>query len=420
MPTRRGNASPREPWWRSDESDSSYDGASFYEPRVPTADGRRAAGRPGRVGRRHSHDGDLELGERLTLPSIPRMPSMDRRGDESDAPRIPDYSAQVPLREPSIMVPGKDSGKFATAKRTDRVPAVRDAHRASTGRYPARSAGDDWEAAEQWQSARGWDEPVPERALAPMLTGGAPPSRPLVRPPVLPPRRRRMGAGIRYLLVLVAAIVALTTTFAATGQLGAVFAAFNANATSKHVQVVAEQVHPITSLLHPEQFDSTAQFNSYGGASCSPTVLAEVLTAWGVPNATIGHMIDDLGSYLSPSDGLLDQQGFQVVAAKYGFRADISWHLTYNQMLYLANTLGIPVIVNFRACSGYYYDLCGGHFLVVTRGDQNGVNVVDSSEYYMKYLGRSTFDNLWYWRGDGTAMTVVIVPQSYQYTLPNV
>jgi hypothetical protein len=105
-------------------------------------------------------------------------------------------------------------------------------------------------------------------------------------------------------------------------------------------------------------------------------------------------MIDDLGpQYLSPAWGLLDQQGFEVVAAKHNLRADISWHLTYNQILYLTNVLGLPVIVNFRRTYGYYF---------------------------IKSLTRDVFDGLWQWRGDGTAMTVVIVPKDYQYTLPPV
>ena len=134
----------------------------------------------------------------------------------------------------------------------------------------------------------------------------------------------------------------------------------------------------------------------------------------------IAISIDDLGADLSPYAGLLTQDGFQVVAAKHNLRADISWNLTYNQVLYLANSLGIPVIVNFRRDYGYYHYFAGGHFLVVTGGDQQGVSIVDSSEYFIKYLPHDVFDGLWQWRGDGSAMTVVIVPADFHYTLPNV
>src|SRR5262249_6382411 len=148
-----------------------------------------------------------------------------------------------------------------------------------------------------------------------------------------------------------------------------------------HLGIVAK-VRPLTSLLVPRQYDSKAQFATYSGAACSPTSMAEVLTAWGVPSATIGHLIDALGPHLSPVKGLLDQGGFEVAAARYHYRADISWSLTYNQVLYLSNTLSIPVIVNVRRDHGYYRYLAGGHFLVVTGGDRRGVRIVDSSEYY--------------------------------------
>jgi hypothetical protein len=130
-------------------------------------------------------------------------------------------------------------------------------------------------------------------------------------------------------------------------------------------------------------------------------------------------MIDDLGPDLSPYGGLLTQDGFEVVAAKHNMRADVSWSMTYDQMLYLTNVLGIPVIVNFRRAYGYYHFFDGGHFLAVTGGDANGVTIVDSSEYYIKYLPRDTFDGLWQWKGDGSAMTVVMVPEGFQYTLPH-
>jgi hypothetical protein len=231
-------------------------------------------------------------------------------------------------------------------------------------------------------------------------------------------RARSRWWTVRYLLAVIAAVAALFTTFTAAGQPADAHPGFQASASSKRLEIVAQEVRPLTSLLHPEQYDSKAQFDLYSGAACSPSVLAEVLTAWGVPHATIGQMIDDLGSYLSPYDGLLDQQGFEAAAAKHNMRADISWHLTYDQILYLTNVLGIPVIVNFRRDYGYYHYFAGGHFLAVTGGDENGLTIVDSSEYFIKYLPHDVFDGLWQWRGDGTAMTVVVVPQAYQYTLP--
>jgi hypothetical protein len=86
--------------------------------------------------------------------------------------------------------------------------------------------------------------------------------------------------------------------------------------------------------------------------------------------------------------------------------------LTYDQMRYLTNTLGIPVIVNVRISYGYYHFFSGGHFLVMTYGDDQGLRLVDSSEYYLKYLPIDVFRSMF------TGRTAVIVPKDFQYTLP--
>ena len=94
-------------------------------------------------------------------------------------------------------------------------------------------------------------------------------------------------------------------------------------------------------------------------------------------------------------------------------RADISTTLTNNQMLYITNQLGLPLIVNVRISYGYYHFLAGGHFLIVTGGDSQGLRIVDSSEYYIHYLPWSVFDSMF------THHEVLIVPKSYTYTLPS-
>jgi hypothetical protein len=425
MPARRGHANPRDPRRRSEATYDEYDASEFDDDRgfVPSTGHSSAHGARGR-GRPRMPDGDEPFEPRLTLPSVPRMGG---QGDSRRATtaRMPAYVDQVPLREPSVLVPGKDSGKFASTRRIGRAPSVGEYDRARLRGARQDDAADDWDAAEAWQASHGWDElehAQTQRALAPALARYqrqvAPMRRVGAATHALAKRARSRWWTMRYLLAVIAAVAALFTTFTAAGQPADAHPGFQASASSKRLEIVAQEVRPLTSLLHPEQYDSTAQFNLYGGAACSPSVLAEVLTAWGVPHATIGQMIDDLGSYLSPYDGLLDQQGFEAAAAKHNMRADISWHLTYDQILYLTNVLGIPVIVNFRRDYGYYHYFAGGHFLVVTGGDENGLTIVDSSEYFIKYLPHDVFDGLWQWRGDGTAMTVVVVPQAYQYTLP--
>jgi hypothetical protein len=281
--------------------------------------------------------------------------------------------------------------------------------------------GSGWETTDTWSEEDGWGDearlPVP--ALAAYTQHPAVAHRALVPTRALLRRARSPWSLARVALAVVAIGLTLGTTFRAAGEPSQPFQAFQAALGSDNLQDIAGRVQPLTSLLRPDQYDSTDQFNAYSPAACSPSVLAEVLAAWGVPHATIGQMIDDLGGDLSPYWGLLTQDGFEVVAAKYHMRADISWHVTYNQMLYLTNALSLPVIVNFRRDYGYYHYFAGGHFLVVTGGDQQGVRIVDSSEYFIKYLPQDVFDGLWQWRGDGTAMTVVIVPEDYQYTLPS-
>ncbi|MFI5274846.1 MAG: hypothetical protein ACHQ4H_17585, partial [Ktedonobacterales bacterium] len=65
-----------------------------------------------------------------------------------------------------------------------------------------------------------------------------------------------------------------------------------------------------------------------------------------------------------------------------------------------------------RISYGYYHYFDTGHFLVMTGGDDQGVAIVDSSEYYLHYLPLGVFSSMF------TGMTTVIVPKAYQYTVP--
>lgn len=175
------------------------------------------------------------------------------------------------------------------------------------------------------------------------------------------------------------------------------------------------RVRPMTQMRRVDLYDSRAQFDQWAGAACSAATLAEILTAYGLPHMTIGRMIRELGPDISPSWGLLNYNAFNKVAARYGLRADVYLEnnpLTYKQMLYLTNTLGIPVVVNMRATTGYYRFLSGGHILVMTGGDYSTIRLTDSSLYYMKYLPLGTYNQM------ARSRNVVIVPKGYHYTLP--
>lgn len=220
-------------------------------------------------------------------------------------------------------------------------------------------------------------------------------------------------AMTRTALVLVAMVLALIVSLTAAGDPGFAPPTIRAGASAGASASVATKVQPIIQLLRCDQYDSMQQCQDFGDAACSAATTTEVLTAWGVPKITIGRVIDEMGSDISMYGGLLTHAGFGLVAAKHGFRADLSSSLTYNQMLYITNTLGIPLIVDVRISYGYYRFLAGGHFLVMTGGDQNGVSIVDSSTYYIHYLPKDIFYSMF------TGQTTLLVPANYQYTLPS-
>ena len=96
-------------------------------------------------------------------------------------------------------------------------------------------------------------------------------------------------------------------------------------------------------------------------------------------------------------------------------RADVNLSdnpLSYKQMLYLTNNLGVPVVVNMRATTGYYHYLSGGHILVMTGGDSRTIHLADSSLYFMKSLPLGTYNQM------ARPRNVVIVPKDFHYTLP--
>ena len=175
---------------------------------------------------------------------------------------------------------------------------------------------------------------------------------------------------------------------------------------------IVSLVRPETQGKRPDLYDNYQQFSDWWDAACSAAVTSEIMTAYGVPNATIGHMIDEMTPDISLYGGLLSYHGFTRAAQKNGFRADFYTTLTNNQMLYITNQLGLPLIVNVHIDYGYYHFFSGGHFLVVVGGDAQGVQIVDSSEYYIHYLPWDVFNSMF------THHEVLLVPKTYTYNLP--
>src|SRR5262249_14526394 len=155
---------------------------------------------------------------------------------------------------------------------------------------------------------------------------------------------RRAGSPwnvVRAICAVTAIVVTMWTGLTIVGEPSQPLMSFETNVGAASAGKVNAQVQPLTQMRRPDQYDSTAQFNTWSGASCSTAATAEVLTAWGVPKMTIGRAIDEMGSYISPNAGLLSMvDGFQQVAAKHGFRGDFSSNLSYSDILYITNSLG--------------------------------------------------------------------------------
>jgi hypothetical protein len=375
---------------------------------------------------------DLSRGgpPRLTLPSMPMVPAAppktrDDTGSRRTllaatgrrralrAPSEPDY--EDPAAERDIY---EDTPDYSGGRRRERTTA-RPLRRGKAARI------------EELRDER-YDEPRelsgPVRALAPL---------PLSAPELVPnlaafrPRavarlrvdtRRLMRSArspwslTRLMLAVATFTFALLTATAAVGEAAQpLMGAFQAGNGSHAAAPIASIVQAETQIERPDLYDSIAQFYGWKGAACSAAALSEVLNAWSVPHVNIGRVIDVMGPDISPSAGLLTMQGFQRGATAFGYRADLGagYNLSYKQLLYITNYLGLPVIVNVRISWGYYHFFDGGHFLVVTGGDDQGLSIVDSSTYYIHYLQKDVFNSMF------TGITAIVVPQGYRYSVPH-
>ncbi len=161
-------------------------------------------------------------------------------------------------------------------------------------------------------------------------------------------------------------------------------------------QRIVDRVPTFTQADGSIGYDGLAQYQRYWASACSAAVSAEVLTAWGDHNATIGRMIDILGAALSPTSGLIDSAGFMTVGRAEGFAVAVRSQVSLAALIHLVRDLGYPAIVGVRASlASAYPDLTAGHFLVVTGSDAQGFQIVDSSLYFIHYLTVAAFQSLW-------------------------
>jgi hypothetical protein len=359
----------------------------------------------------------------FTLPSHPAMPAMGR-----DTARRRNVSARE-RQQATWDEYGRDGEEWPSYQDDDDPGA-------STGRSRAQSSArplalmhipapaerevyrdDDQDAYKgAYQNAASAPRALVTADSVPDLVAWRPPV-PAARKPIhtraIETARRNPWSLSRIALTLIVVSVTLVISLTNVGEPSQpLMQFFNAQAAGANASSIADKVQPLTQGKRVDQYDSVAQYNEYWGAACSAAVLAETLTAWGIPNATIGRMIDELGSNISPYGGLLSYNGFQQVAAKHQMRSDFRENLTYKQMLYITNTLHLPLIVNVRISYGFYHFFSGGHFLVMTAGDDQGVRLVDSSLYYVHYMPLSVFNGMF------TGRTVLLLPSDYVYTLP--
>lgn len=370
---------------------------------------------------------------RLTLPSMPiaarARVQQPRREDSGRHRTLLDATSRQPaVRQSSPGYPrSDDSLPGASGARRRENSTARPLKRILTPSIPR--SRQDAVRIESWDR----EERRDDRALIPVM----PQSPDLV--PNLAAFRPRAAARIRadtralvrhagspwsltrLILALAAITAAVLTALVASGEPAEpLMSSFGTTTGSTAAIAVASMVTPETQIERPDLYDSYTQFLNWKGAACSAAALSEILTAWGVQNANIGKVIDTMNSgsapNISPNLGLLRSTGFQYAADKFGYRADLgtNFSLTYGQILYLTNVLGVPVIINVRISWGYYHFFDGGHFLVVTGGDSQGVKIVDSSTYYIHYLQKDVLYSMF------TGVTAVVVPKDFHYTVPKV
>ncbi len=411
----------------------------------PYADDRQDAHRGGNA---FDTSAKRSLAPRLTLPSVPifsrARPETPRREESGRHRTLLDATSRqqaVSAPNPPRYTYTEEAPPAPNGRRRRENTSARPlkgvlAPSAVDTRHDVPRDVDPWrDDAERWRDdVDPWHDgeralvpvPAPQRDLVPNLAAFRPRGAARIRVDTRALARHASSPwSLTRLVLAVAAITAaLLTALVASGEPAEpLMGAFGTTNGSHPAIAVASMVKPETQIEQPELYDSYSQFLGWKGAACSAAALSEILTAWSVPNASIGKVIDAMNSgatpNISPFAGLLRTEGFQFAAGKFGYRADLhrpsdNTTLTYNQILYVTNVLGIPVIINVRISYGYYHFFDGGHFLVITGGDSQGVNIVDSSTYYIHYLSKDVLYQMF------TNISAIVVPSGFHYTIPKV
>src|SRR6266702_58250 len=221
-------------------------------------------------------------------------------------------------------------------------------------------------------------------------------------------RRRRTFVSLSFLiLMLLALFVQSGLADGALRDLGkgvSFLSAFQASATDIHfnahysLQGSPSQRLVRISQLDPNQYDSSAEYNTWAYSACSAASMTEVFNAYGhhFRITDILKVEAQIGE-ITPTLGLVRPEGVEHTAAQFGFKTDWGNDWTLDKVINYANS-GKPVIVSFPPDR---YD--GGHILVVIGGTSDTVYLADTSLWNRHSLPRWQF--LQWWEGFAAVVT---------------
>jgi hypothetical protein len=155
----------------------------------------------------------------------------------------------------------------------------------------------------------------------------------------------------------------------------------------------ASRSQPITrvSQMDPTEYDNPIQARTWGPVSCSAAALTAVLRGYGVP-ARITDVMRAAPGAVSLDVGLVSRTALVDTARRFGLgaRDDVADYAA----LEAATAAGNPVLADIANAQ-----FPEGHWVVVTRANHSGVQLVDSSGYDLKWIPRDDFMGSWLGRG---------------------
>ncbi len=212
---------------------------------------------------------------------------------------------------------------------------------------------------------------------------------------------RRMVVSIGLLAFLLAALLiqtvpALSGTFQdVTDRLGLTM---QDNSSANEIRPMAHP-EPTTassrvkriSVHAADQFDTQYQLEDWGPSACSGITMTVVMNAYGHSVRVVDVIKKelDLGVW-DHNLGLLREDGFRLTADTFGFNTDVSHTRSLEEVIDIANK-GTPVIVGVFD----YAHFPTGHFIVVSGGDNQYVNVADSSDFNFQHMTHDLFLSMW-------------------------